>query len=58
VAILDRSNVTGKYSAGTFLINGGISNAENIVIIKSAGLAAVYTDNFMAHLRHAVKYGR
>lgn len=91
-AVLDKSNLTGRYSAADYLKHSGVptfidsrhaiahnkvividsstvitgsfnftkaaeeNNAENILILRSASLAAQYTTNIEEHLRHSTPY--
>ena len=54
IIIIDRETViTGSFN---FTYAAEARNAENILIIPSAELAGLYTDNFLAHRRHSAKY--
>jgi len=54
IIIIDRETViTGSFN---FTYAAEARNAENLLIIPSAELAGLYTDNFLAHRRHSAKY--
>jgi phosphatidylserine/phosphatidylglycerophosphate/cardiolipin synthase-like enzyme len=54
VMIIDRGTViTGSFN---FTYAAEKRNAENLLIIPSADLAGLYTDNFLAHRQHSRKY--
>lgn len=54
VMIIDRGTViTGSYN---FTSAAEKRNAENLLIIPSADLAGLYTDNFLSHRQHSRKY--
>ncbi len=54
VMIIDRGTViAGSYN---FTSAAEKRNAENLLIIPSADLAGLYTDNFLAHRQHSRKY--
>lgn len=54
VMIIDRGTViTGSFN---FTYAAEKRNAENLLIISSADLAGLYTDNFLLHRQHSRKY--
>lgn len=54
IMIIDREKiVTGSFN---FTYAAEKRNAENLLIISSPDLAAVYTDNFLKHRQHSTKY--
>lgn len=54
VIVVDRQTViTGSFNF-TYAAEG--KNAENLLIITSRELAALYTDNFLKHRRHSKRY--
>lgn len=54
VIIIDRDTViTGSFN---FTYAAERRNAENLLVIPSADLAGLYTDNFLAHRRHSARY--
>ena len=54
IMIIDRETViTGSFN---YTYPAESRNAENILSIKSADLAKVYTDNWLSHRQHSRKY--
>ena len=54
IIIIDRDTViTGSFN---FTYAAEKRNAENLLIIPSTDLAGLYTDNFLMHRQHSVKY--
>jgi phosphatidylserine/phosphatidylglycerophosphate/cardiolipin synthase-like enzyme len=49
----DRVVITGSFN---FTKSAETSNAENLLIIRDAKVAAIYTDNWLAHLAHSRAY--
>jgi phosphatidylserine/phosphatidylglycerophosphate/cardiolipin synthase-like enzyme len=74
LVLLDKSQRTEKYSSATFLLNEGIaplitgsfnftkaaeeSNAENLLVIRDASVAARYEKNWHEHEKHSELYRR
>ena len=54
IIIIDRQTVvTGSFN---FTYAAEARNAENLLIIPSTDLAGLYTDNFLVHRKHSVRY--
>lgn len=54
IMIIDREKIiTGSFN---FTYSAEARNAENILVISSPDLAALYTDNFLKHRQHSTKY--
>jgi phosphatidylserine/phosphatidylglycerophosphate/cardiolipin synthase-like enzyme len=54
IMIIDQSTViTGSFN---FTRAAGEKNAENLLIIRSRELAAIYIDNWKRHLEHSERY--
>lgn len=54
IMVIDRETViTGSFN---YTYSAESKNAENVLSIKSADLAKVYTDNWLAHRQHSKKY--
>ena len=52
--IIDRETaITGSFN---FTYAAESKNAENVLIVKSKGLAAAYADNWLSHRQHSKKF--